>query len=136
MARATLVCCVLSVFVICLLLFFVVFCCFFFFFFFFFLGGGGLFCFVVFLFGFFFVCFFFFFFFFFVSAIDALDLVRNTRNSEQTEYVHIRERGAANRVCWDVTFVPFYPIPKHREEVHLSHILKKIHPLQTKFKRK
>ena len=30
--------------------------------------------------------------------------------------------------------MPFYPIPKHREEVHLSHILKKIHPLQTKFK--
>ena len=37
--------------------------------------------------------------FLFVSAIDALALVRNTkRNSEQTEYVHIRERGAANRV--------------------------------------
>ena len=28
--------------------------------------------------------------------------------------------------------MPFYPIPKHREEVHLSHILKKIQPLQTK----
>ena len=29
--------------------------------------------------------------------------------------------------------MPFYPVPKHREEVHLSHILKKIHPLQRKF---
>ena len=36
--------------------------------------------------------------FFLVSAIDALDLVCNARNSEQTEYVHIRERRAANRV--------------------------------------
>ena len=49
-----------------------------------------MFCFVVVIFW--FVC------FSLVSAIDALDLVRNTRNSEQTEYVHIRERGAANRV--------------------------------------
>ena len=32
--------------------------------------------------------------------------------------------------------MPFYPIPKHREDVHLSHILKKIHPLQTKLKKK
>ena len=57
----------------------------------FFLGGGVVlfFCFFVCC---FFVC------FFSVSVIDALDLVRNTRNSEQTEYVHIRERGAANRV--------------------------------------
>ena len=84
MARATLVCCVLSVFV-SLLLFFC--CCFYFF-----LGGGGvvLFCCCYFL-----VCLFV---FFLVSAIDALDLVCNARNSEQTEYVHIRERGAANRV--------------------------------------
>ena len=29
--------------------------------------------------------------------------------------------------------MPFYPVPKHREEVHLSHILKKIHPLQRMF---
>ena len=55
MARATLVCCVLSVFVICLLLFFLLFFCLFvvvffvlFCFFVFFLGGRGwLFCFVV-----------------------------------------------------------------------------------------
>ena len=75
--------------------FFVVVVCFFYYFFFF--WGGGLFCFVVVV----------VFFFFLVSAIDALDLVRNTkkefcatqkRNSEQTEYVHIRERGAVNRV--------------------------------------
>ena len=88
-------------FVAVFLLFFFV--CFFllllfvFFIIFFFFGGGGLFCFVVVV----------VFFFFLVSAIDALDLVRNTkkefcatqkRNSEQTEYVHIRERGAVNRV--------------------------------------
>ena len=89
MARATLVCCVLSVFVSLLLFFFFFFVVVFIFFF--FLGGG---CFVLLLlfFGLFVCC------FFLVSAIDALDLVCNIRNSEQTEYVHIRERGAANRV--------------------------------------
>ena len=35
---------------------------------------------------------------FFWLVLDALDLVRNTkRNSEQTEYVHVRDRKAANR---------------------------------------
>ena len=74
-------------FVAVFLLFFC--CCCGFYFIFFLGGGGGLFCFVVVV----------FLLFFLVSAIDALDLVRNTkRNSEQTDYVHIRERGAANRV--------------------------------------
>ena len=74
-------CCFFVVFLFFLLLLFL---------FIFFLGGG---CFILLLlfFG-LFVC------LFLVSAIDALDLVCNTRNSEQTEYVHIRERGAANRV--------------------------------------
>ena len=85
MARATLVCCVLSVFVICLLLFF---CCFFvclllsffcfvLFCFVFFLGGGVvvLFC----------CCFVM---VFIWLVLDALDLVRNTK-----------KEFCANRIC-------------------------------------
>ena len=87
MARATLVCCVLSVFVICLLLFFVVFlfvcCCRFFVLFcfvlfclFFFLGGGGCFVLLLFCYGFIWL------------VLDALDLVRNTK-----------KEFCANRIC-------------------------------------
>ena len=116
MARATLVCCVLSVFVICLLLFYLLFfclfvcCCFFclfcFFFVFFWGGGGGCFVLLLFCYGFLWL------------VLDALDLVRNTkRNSEQTEYVHIRT--ARQRIVkafngmWHLChFTPFLKIGK------------------------
>ena len=84
--------CLFLLFVCCC--FFVVFCLFvvvvflfcFVFFFVFFFGGGVVIlifcCFVM---------------VFFWLVLDALDLVRNTkRNSEQTEYVHVRDRKAAN----------------------------------------
>ena len=70
MARATLVCCVLSVFVICLLLFFLLFFCLLLFFCFvvgFFWGRGGCFVLLLFCYG------------FFRLVLDALDLVRNTK---------------------------------------------------------
>ena len=82
MARATLVCCVLSVFVICLLPFFLLFfvcCCFFFVLLLVFMGGrggGGCFVLLLFCYGFFWL------------VLDALDLVPNTKKEFR-----------ANRIC-------------------------------------